>query len=386
MMKHRISASEAEKLYAARVFEVELLDELTGRIAVSCRQSVSRVMGRWQLEVDGKRDSFGQFLLNGMVPGERREFLLSVEVPDLHYGERAVLIIRFYDENNVELAAESFLLPPPAYFPETPAKEQFFTGVRFDVSQAIISSGKLSAVIDANGMRELLYNGEKRSLSGPRISLWRSQMVPEKLKELELDRIRISADRFVSDGKSVESHALVLPKKMEMDELEFTQKFTPQEDGSIRYDAEFVVPECFADIPRLGVMLRLPGDMKKVTFLGKGPFENYAGGKAGIFSEYTFPAGEMYPELKEALSAGNRSGVRRVRLESEDQRMVEIFAGNEMNITVLPFSEYAIDDAAKAGKMPENEGDIYLYIDCRIGEKQPVRAGFSRMSLFFRAR
>lgn len=385
MMDHRICAADAEKFYAAQPFTVELLDELTGRIAVTCREKLGRVMGKWQLEVDGKRASFGQFLLNDLAAGEKREYLLSVEVPDLYYGQCAILIIRFYDEKNQPVAGESFPLPPPAYLMPPVGKEQFFTGVRFDVSQAIISSGKLSAVIDANGMRELRYNGEKLLLSGPRIALWRVGMVPDELKDLALDRIRISTDRFVSDGKSVECHALALPKKMEMDELEFTQRFTPQNDGSIRYDAEFVVPECFAGIPRLGVMLRLPGAMKQITFLGKGPFENYPGSRAAVFSEYTIDLDEMYPAYADPRAAGCRSEVRRVEFSGADGRKLQIIAGSSFSFSALPFSEFAIEDAAIAGKMPAADGDLHLHLDCRIGESQPVRAGLCRMTLFFKA-
>lgn len=384
-MNCRICAADAEKIYENQPFTVELLDELTGRIAVTCREKRGRVMGKWQLEVDGKRASFGQFLLNGLEVSEKREYLLSVEVPDLYFGQTAVLMIRFLDENDQIIAGESFVLPPPAYRLPPAGKEQFFTGVRFDVSQAIISSGKLSAVIDANGMRELRYNGEKLLLSGPRISLWRAGMVPEKLQDLALDRLRISADRFVSDGKSVECHALALPKKMEMDELEFTQRFTPQDDGSIRYDAEFVVPECFAGIPRLGVMLRLPGTMNKITFLGKGPFENYPGSRGAVFSEYTVDLDQMYPDYPDARSAGSRSEVRRVEFCGDDGRKLQIIAGSSFSFSALPFSEYAIEDAAAAGKLPTADGELHLHLDCRIGESQPVRAGLCRMTLFFKA-
>ena len=45
MMDHRICAADAEKFYAAQPFTVELLDELTGRIAVTCREKLGRVMG-----------------------------------------------------------------------------------------------------------------------------------------------------------------------------------------------------------------------------------------------------------------------------------------------------------------------------------------------------
>ena len=382
-MKELLTATEAEKIYLEQPFEVSLIDALTGRISVLCRRDCGRVMGKWQLEVDGKRDSFGQFLINSMSAGERKEYLLSVDVPDMVYGSNAVLIVRFYDEKECCLAVESFPMTPAAWLmPEMP-KEQFFTGVRFDVSKGIISSGKLSAVIDADGMRELRYNGEKILSSGPRLSMWRWGMVPENLRKLKLDRIKVSADRFVSDGKSIESHALALPTAMEMDELEFTQRFTPQNDGSLRYDMEFVVPESFAGIPRLGIVMRLPDTMSLGRFLGNGPHENYPGDLGAVFSSYDFKVADMFTPHDTPRAGGCRSNVKSLELSDPDgKKHLRIVGGNSFSFFVLPYSEFALEDAAFSGTPPSAESEISLYIDCRIGENKPISSGVYRMTLF----
>jgi beta-galactosidase len=384
-MDRKLTAFEAENKFAALPLAIDLVDESTGRILIHSSSFQKKIIGKWQLEINGSRRSFGQFQLSDVNSGEVKKLLLSVEVPDLCYGETAVLIVRCYDENGGLIGCDHFILPPPTYIMPPVSKEEYFTGVRFDVSQAMISSGKLSAVIDADGMRELRYNGVKLLSSGPRLALWRAQELPAKFAELNLDRMRISPDRFVSDGKSIECHALALPKKMELDELEFTQRFTPQDNGTIRYDMEFIVPECFENIPRLGVVMRLPAEMKNITFFGKGPFENYPGGNTGILSSYTMSADEMYPDADSAVSAGTRSGVRHLTLADDKEKKLEIIAGSTFCFSALPFSEYTIDDAAKAGKMPENDGEIHLHIDCRIGKEKKVSAGLYRLTLFFKA-
>ena len=232
-------------------------------------------------------------------------------------------------------------------------------------------------------MRELRFNGEKLLTGGPRLALFRAGMVPEALKGLKLDRIKIAPDRFVSDGKSVECHALALPALMEIDELEFTQRFTPQNDGSIRCDAEFVVPESFAGIPRLGVLFRLPGSMKQVSYLGNGPHENYPGNCGSVFSAYSTTVDELYPDHSPAVSGGGRSNTVRVTLSNADgSKILHITGGREFTFSALQFSELAIEDAASAGKYPTAESEIFLHIDCRIGSEQPVKAGVYRMTLF----
>ena len=384
-MEYSLTAAIAEKRYSEQDFIIRLLDDATGRIEVECCKAHREVSGKWQLEVDGVRHSFGRFLIRDMASGECREFLLSVEVPDMPWGSADRLIVSLTGGNDAVIARESFPMTPPARSLPEKAAGEFFTGVRFDVSQAIISSGKLSAVIDAGGMRELRINGEKLLAGGPRLALFRAGMVPEKLRTLKLDRLKVAPDRFVSDGKSVECHALALPSLMEIDELEFTQRFTPQEDGAIRYDAEFVVPESFAGVPRLGVLFRLPGMMSEVDYLGNGPHENYPGDRSAVFSRYSANVNQLYPAYSPAVSGGSRSGTLRLSLSDRDGiRTLQITGGREFTFSALPFSEFAIEDAAAAGKEPVCESDIFLHIDCRIGEKCPVKAGVYRMTLFLK--
>ncbi|MBO5668369.1 MAG: hypothetical protein J6S43_04515 [Lentisphaeria bacterium] len=366
---------------AAVPVKIELIDDFTGRIALTPAQFRKQISGKWQLEIDGVRHSFGQFLLRELPPGEPREILLSVEVPDAVFNAEAILIIRLFDENDLPITTAGFSMPVPAHLPPAAPAAEYITGVRFDLSQAIISSGKLSATINADGIRELYYNGEKLLTCGPRLSLYRAGKTAGTLHSLQLDRLRISPDRFVSDGQSVESHALVLPSRMELDELEFTQKFTPQNDGSIRYDAQFVVPESFSGIPRLGVVMRLPGNMEKVSCFGRQPVNSELPGAIKTLSHTT-----VSEVSRQYLDGGYYQEVKFVALGDETgKQQLKIFStGTPFSFTVMKFSENSIADAAAAGKeLPAEESEVYLYIDCRNGDSQAVKAGVCRMTLFF---
>ena len=371
MMDHRDGQS---------LFKIELIDGFTGRIRVVSVQKRQQVSGKWRLEIDGVRHSFGQFMLRDVDAGEAREILLSVEVPDAVSGAEAWLIVELSEKDSLPVVA-AFPMPVPAYLPPPGKKGEFFTGLRFDLSRAIISGGKLSAEIDANGMRNLRYNGEKLLTCGPRLSLFRAGKVPESLRELKRDRLRISPDRFVSDGKSVESHALVLPSKMELDELEFTQKFTPLNDGTLRYDAEFVVPESFSGLPRLGVMMRLPGNMQDISCFGVPPVNSpYPG---AVKSRYTTNADEI---SRQYFDGGCYRQVKFVTFSDREKNgCLKIFStGRNFAFAAARFNETAISEAVAAGKgLPAAESEIYLYIDCRIGEEAAVKAGVYRMTLFF---
>jgi len=239
--------------------EVTLSDPLTGRIAVRAADALPELVGAWELQVDGVAVSGGRFR-GALAAGATREFLLSVETPPTYPGAVIALV--------VELAGIGrWQFPLPPYFNRPfPPQPEHTAGVRFEPTQAMLSGGKLAAVVTANGLRELRYKGRHLLTAGPRLKLHGD--APEtdpRLAELEPERLPVSCDRFTSDGESVECHALVLPRKMELDELEFTQKFTPLTVEAIRYELGFAVPESFAGIPRLGVELALNAELDRVT-------------------------------------------------------------------------------------------------------------------------
>lgn len=334
------------------ILSVELTDALTGRIAVkNCRRQgdLSDVSGAWQITGVAGVSSGGRFLPGGIMPGESREILLSLEIPEILPDEKAMLEITFsYRESNEEICRYAFELPVLMYkSPVDAVKGNFITGVRYDASQAMISGGKISAVIGAGGMRELRGRGEHLLAETPRLMLWQHGCTADpRIAALALDRIRISPDRFTPGPGAVECHALALPRQMELDELEFTQRFVPLASGAIRCETEFIVPESFAGVPRLGVEFAGVPELGNVTL---------------------FPDGENAEFI--ALTGDDGCG------------LLVASAGYPVKISVSPFSEYALLDSPD----PAPDGRKHIIIDCRNGKNGFIGAGRFRMNLIFAA-
>ena len=332
-------------------FEVLLRDGLTCRIAIrSLDAALENLPGSWELTVDGKGVAAGKFLTGRIAPGEEKEILLGAEVPVTYPGEKIFLHLTI-DGKRVALPLPVYMLKP---FPR-PA-QQYTTGVRADAAQAIISGGKLAAVITANGMRELRWRGEHLLAVPPRLMMWQyDAQLNEKVAALELDRIRISADRFGSDGQSVECHALALPRRMDLDELEFTQRFEPLDSGAIRYETEFIVPDSFAGVPRLGVEFALPPELK---FAGCCHCETGMSQTAP-----SVPTGMEFAAFR--TEAGNG--------------LLIVAAGAQALLQVLPYSEYELLESAS----PRQDGRSYLTVDCRNSRSGEIGSGRFRMALIF---
>lgn len=332
-------------------FEVLLRDGLTGRIAIRNHgAALENLPGTWELTLDGRITAAGKFLTGRVEPDTEKELLLGVEVPATYPGEKIFL--------QVTIGAQQTSLPLPVYMhkPFPRPQEQYTTGVRADAAQAIISGGKLAAVITANGMRELRFRGGHLLASPPRLMLWQHDAgVNADVAALELDRIRISADRFGSDGTAVECHALALPRRMDLDELEFTQRFEPLTSGAIRYETEFIVPDSFTGVPRLGVEFALPSALK---------FAGYCHPESGM--------SQVAPEVPAEMEFAQ------FRTENGDGLLIAA-AGRGAMLQVLPYLEYDLLDTAS----PRQDGRSYLTIDCRNCCNGQIGSGRFRMVLIF---
>ena len=356
------------------IFEVSLLDDMTGRIKVkniSGKSTGKKLHGFWKIEVDGIESASGQFIIHEMLENESKEYLLSPETGAVYPNQRQYLIVKICDDKDTLLHNSALRMEVwcRKNFPEE--KLKYFTGMRADSIQTIMSSGKLAALITASGMKELTYNGENLISSVPVLRIWRAgAAVEEKISALKLDRMKISSDRFGVIGEnSVEIHSLALPKAMDVDELEFTERFTPLSSGAVRCDLEFIVPESFAGIPRLGIEFKLPDVFNKFNCCCSLSGENF-------WTNQQMIIGEKYSDVDFAAFYTDDP--------VEYPGLLIASGGKSFSLSVTNFSEFAMLDAIESKTSPKPDG-WWCHIDCRTSDERIIDAGRYRMALIFAA-
>ena len=134
-------------------------------------------------------------------------------------------------------------------------------------------------------------------------------------------------------------------------------------DGVLEYNATFVVPEKFADLPRLGVTLELPKELCNIDYFGNGPFENYndrcAAASMGLYK--TTPQ-DMYVPYVMPQENGNRTSVEFISLRNEKGDGLLIATPGEVNFSALPYSVLDLWEAKHTCDLSDGEC-IYLNID-----------------------
>ncbi len=117
----------------------------------------------------------------------------------------------------------------------------------------------IRAVIVAEGLRSWQSaDGRVLITRGPRL----------KAAAPALGRLRCVPDRLGAAGNTAETHAVVLAKNCRDEEMEFTQKWTAGNDGSLEVELEFIVPPACAalGVEKLGVEIDFPGTTPEFDF------------------------------------------------------------------------------------------------------------------------
>ncbi|HPK38237.1 MAG TPA: glycoside hydrolase family 2 TIM barrel-domain containing protein, partial [Kiritimatiellia bacterium] len=94
-----------------------------------------------------------------------------------------------------------------------------------------------------------------------------------------------------------------------------------------------------ASLPRLGMTAQIPIGYDHVTWLGRGPQENYADRKAAaFFGKYTLPAGDFFFPYVEPQETGNRTETFWVQFTDSAGKGIKVTGDPKINFSILPYT------------------------------------------------
>ena len=126
-------------------------------------------------------------------------------------------------------------------------------------------------------------------------------------------------------------------------EIVHTMTFGMSPDG-LQCRNVFSVSAAFADLPRIGLLWKMPRIWKRARYVGNGPHENYIDRKSSaLFGEYESDIDELRGAYIMPQSAGNRTDVKRLTLLGDSECTMTFVTPCEFSI--LPASDEAITSA-----------------------------------------
>ncbi len=381
---------------SAQPVSVRLIDPDVPRFEVWNRYlftPLSELETRWELWEDGTQFAKGILPLN-VPPQTRDTFSLPLTKPGLTPGCEYRIHIRFLLKNDKvwakvghEVAWDETELP--WHVPqEAPAAITGKMKIDVDSGSIRVLGNTFSCTFNRKTgvLESIVYEGKEFLRSGFELNVWRAPLANEKdawtiwkahltdtkpgmgidaanaWRSLGLDHLRSSLEKISWETNEDGSITVTVLSHAEGNDVttafDNTFAWTIYVNGLIRLRHQ-VIPQGIMPqwIQRLGIQSVVSDFLYKISWYGRGPFENYpdrkSGAKIGIYSCTTEDMEEPYLIPQDH---GLRCDVRWLNLESPDGYGLRIQGKNLFNFNVYPYSTEDLTRAAYPYQLTRQDG------------------------------
>ncbi|QJB38869.1 DUF4981 domain-containing protein [Chitinophaga oryzae] len=306
----------------------------------------------WELKGDGKVIASAALPHRLLLPHQQDTLRIGLPVVKPQPGVRYFLHLKATLKNadgllpaGFTLAADQFELP---WF--TPVKTQTVAGDALQVKQTAggweIGNTAFTATIKNGWLEQFATNGAAYMQKPLKPDFWRaptdndignSQQVRCAVWQHAGDSTQLLAASIVrEDRQQVQVHAKhALPLVNAIYDIDYTI-FA---NGDIKVNVHFQPGDrMMPELPRMGMRMVLNPALDKVTWLGRGPFDNYQDRKyAADVDVYTLPADSLFHPYPRAQESGYRSDVHWMTLRSASGNGWMVRTDSLLNTGVLHF-------------------------------------------------
>jgi beta-galactosidase len=246
-----------------------------------------------------------------------------------------------------------------------------------------VVAGEMTASFSptTGAIQRLQWAGRELIAEGPTLCLWRAPLDNDGIKgrpdrhwellhrwlEMGLDRVRLEGVRC-SARRGRDGEVIVRARtRGKAGNRAVTQDvtYTVRRDGAIVLEQRFRVPKGLENLPRVGVAMVLPAGLERLTWLGRGPGENYIDRNTGSpVGRYDSTVAEQYVPYIVPQDCGNHTDVRWLAVRDEQGTGLLVTARPVMEFTAL---HYATDDLYAAGHTNEltPRDQVHLHVDVK---------------------
>ncbi|RLD81195.1 MAG: beta-galactosidase, partial [Bacteroidetes bacterium] len=287
----------------------------------------------WKIKGDGKIVAEGEVLKPDIKAGNSKVFIL--ENTDFKANPGIEYFINFSAKTNVkqplipegyELAAEQFKIPKF----ENIASKNSSKLPSLKVSDAngnISISGKGFVIKFEEGkITSYKFKDEELFKEGPEINFWRAPTDNDFGNKMHVKSAVWKNEGTNSTLKNVEVKNVNSAKSIITCSFEFNNtksklitSYTILGNGEIQIENSFTPGDSLPEIPRFGTRMQLPKRFEQISWLGRGPFENYEDRKTAAFIDvYKSTVTDLYYAYISPQENGYRTDVRWVSISDNE--------------------------------------------------------------------
>ncbi len=347
-------------------------------------RSLDFVDGSWELTCDGKIVQQGKLPKLPLAPKQTQKLEIPFTRPDLKAGSEYWLKVTFtladdapWANRGHVVAWDQFQIPFDAPGAATVALDQMPQVTLREQGKAYTVSGKDFAVTigrNSGAIESLLFKGVElvtRSLvpnfwrppidndngnqMPRRLGVWRKAGPQRKVKSVTAEQLAPQLVRITAEA--------TLPVG---DNTKYQMTYDVYGSGDIVVEASMTpaggnIPE----LPRFGMQMAVPGRYSTVTYLGRGPHENYwdrhTGAAVGLYSG---PVEDMIHVYTRPQENGNRTDVRWLTLTDTGGTGLLAVGMPLLSVSAWPFSMEDLEQAKHIHELPRRDF-ITLNLDYR---------------------
>jgi beta-galactosidase len=349
--------------------------------------NLSRYRPAFEVAVDGMSVQTGMLDPLDLPPGESAEVALPLNILSLEPGREAFLTLRFELPDATRWAPEGHVVAWEQ-FPagKSIASQDIADGVapsmmmnddgivisyaKDGADHAAVQIGRKSGALESWTVagRELLVaplipnfwraptdnDDQRRNALVRDMGVWRTAGPDRTVDDVSVDKPAPSAIGITVKGTTIEGRA------------PYALTYAPDPAGRMNIRLTLEPAADLPDLPRLGMQMAIPAAYSNVTWLGRGPEENYWDRKAGSpVGRYARPIKDFIWQYARPQENGNRCDVRWAAWTDKDGNGLMAVAGEQLlSVSAWPYSMADLEKARHINELPARDF-ITLNIDYR---------------------
>jgi len=354
--------------------DTELTDPVNGGLRIKNKYQFITLDGfdaTWSLSENGQEIDNGKIKMRSIWWGKGLfEANIPYKIEHPKTGAEYFLRISYklkdkalWADKGFEVATEQFRLPintPPVVEPKVTQSVKLVQNPQ----SAIITGKDFSVCFDKKTgfMTQLTKNGVNMLVAdgAPKLHLWRAShrndddWAYQQWEKFGVNALQYSLVDFkveVLDNASVKVTCTTKADGKEGFGVYHTATYLVKGDGTIKVDNQVQFVGFRINLARIGVRMLLDKKLDHMTFLGRGPFENYSDRKnAAEVGVYELGVNEQY-EYEKPMERANHEEVRWAKLSGSSMPSLMVKADEKlMQVAALPHTdeqmypvEYKID-------------------------------------------
>lgn len=352
---------ECKKVF--QPIEITPIDLEKGVVKIKNRHDFTNLTGfdgYWELQEDGITVKRGKIKPLDIAPNTFRNITIPYKKPKIKLGAEYFVRVGFSLKKNTkwankghEIAWEQMQLP----FKKDMNPINFSESENLTVNENTISGDNFSVSFDdkTGMMTGYWYKNTKMITNGLRPSFWRPTTdndrgggkTPKTLaiwKEASEKRDLTSFKIAPTTDNRVEVTSSFSFAK---NKAAMTVKYTVFASGMMMVENDFIGLENLPMLPKLGLQLEVPKSMDELTWLGKGPHENYIDRELSAdVGRYQESVSEDYHMYIRPQESSNKTEVRWFSLTNKQGKGIYVAgSSNNLSISAWPYTTLDIDEA-----------------------------------------